>query len=92
MREVLERGGFLDSIGRDRVFDTKDDAIRAIYARLDAARCRDCEARIFDECQTALPDGTPRDRRADVARRVALRELDAAHRARALQRCPRRSR
>jgi hypothetical protein len=34
VRKVLERGGFLDLIGRDQRFDTKDEAIRAIYARL----------------------------------------------------------
>jgi SulP family sulfate permease len=58
--DVLRRGGLLDLIGRDRVFDTKDEAIRAIYARLDAERCRICTARIFAECQTVLPDGTRR--------------------------------
>ena len=60
VHKVLERGGFLDLIGRDSVFATKDEAIRAIYARLNAAKCRVCTARIFDECQTALPDGVPR--------------------------------
>ena len=50
VREVLERGGFVDAFGRDRVFETKDEAIRAIYARLDASVCRDCRARIFTEC------------------------------------------
>ena len=58
--EVLERGGFLDLIGRDCVFATKDDAIRAIYARLDSSRCRTCDARIFGECQAVLPDGSMR--------------------------------
>ncbi|NDP43201.1 MAG: STAS domain-containing protein [Aromatoleum sp.] len=59
--ELLERGGFLDAIGRARVFDTKDDAIRAIYATLAAARCRVCTARIFSECATMLPDGSLRE-------------------------------
>jgi SulP family sulfate permease len=60
VREVLERGGFLDEIGRNRAFETKDEAIRQIYGRLDSARCRTCDARIFTECAAALPDGTPR--------------------------------
>ena len=55
---MLERGGFLDLIGRDCVFATKDEAIRAIYARLDASGCRVCAARIFVECQSVLPDGS----------------------------------
>jgi SulP family sulfate permease len=58
--ELLERGGFLDAIGRDRVFATKDEAIRSIYARLDARRCGSCTARIFTECAVTLPDGTRR--------------------------------
>jgi SulP family sulfate permease len=61
VRDVLERGGFIDAIGRDRVFDTKADALRAIYAALDVATCRDCAVRVFTECRDALPDGTPRD-------------------------------
>jgi sulfate permease, SulP family len=60
VRDLLKRGGYLDAIGRDCVFATKDEAIRAIYARLDSARCRTCAARIFAECQSVLPDGTPR--------------------------------
>jgi len=60
VRAVLNRGGLLDPIGRDRVFDTKDEAIRTIYSRLDTERCRVCTARIFVECQTFLPDGSRR--------------------------------
>jgi len=61
VHSLLERGGFLDLIGRDRVFGTKEDAIRRIYPRLDSAICRNCRARIFTECAPALPDGSPRD-------------------------------
>ena len=50
VREVLERGGFLDAFGRDRVFDAKDEAIRAIYARIDPAVCETCPAKVFAEC------------------------------------------
>jgi len=60
VRDLLERGGFLDAIGRDCVFEAKDDAIRAIYARLDSTLCRSCEARIFIECAATLPDGSSR--------------------------------
>lgn len=59
---LLERGGYLDAIGRDRVFTTKDEALVAIYAKLDAAKCAACTARIFDECQSTLPDGSLRDK------------------------------
>jgi len=58
--DVLERAGLVDRIGRDRIFATKDEAIRGIYPRLDSAICRASTARIFIECQTHLPDGSPR--------------------------------
>ena len=57
---MLERGGYLDRLGRDKVFTTKHAAIEAIYSRLDSAICRSCPARIFVECRTLLPDGTAR--------------------------------
>jgi len=59
--DVLDRGGFLERIGRKNVFATKADAIAAIYRRLDANICRACEARIFTECQRILPDGSVRE-------------------------------
>ena len=60
--EALERGGFLDEFGRDRVWATKAEAIRAIYRRLDVPVCAVCTVRIFTECHVALPDRTPRER------------------------------
>jgi SulP family sulfate permease len=59
---LLERGGYLDAIGRDRVFTTKDDALASIYPKLDATRCAACAARIFEECEPTLPDGSVRDK------------------------------
>jgi SulP family sulfate permease len=61
VHSVLDRGGYLDAIGRDHVFTTKDRAIAAIYRTLDAAKCAACRARIFTECQVTLPDGSLRD-------------------------------
>lgn len=60
VRELLERAGTLEHIGTDRVFATKSLALPAIYARLDSGQCRDCEVRLFAECQSALPDHTLR--------------------------------
>ena len=60
--ELLERGGYLEAIGRDHVFATKDQAIAAIYRKLDAAKCAGCKARIFNECQVTLPDGSLREK------------------------------
>ncbi len=57
---ALQRGGFVDEIGADRIWPTKADAIRGIYAALDRRICDACGSRIFTECNVALPDGTPR--------------------------------
>jgi SulP family sulfate permease len=59
--EVIERSGNLDAIGLDRIFPTKDAALRTLYGALDAAVCAACQARIFRECATVLPDGSLRD-------------------------------
>ena len=59
--DVLERAGHLDAVDRARIFETKDAALRAIYARLDSRVCATCAARVFTECAAALPDGTLRD-------------------------------
>lgn len=63
VHEALARAGSIDAIGRERIHDTKDGAIRAIYATLDVATCRACTIRAFSECQDRLPDGTPRTER-----------------------------
>ncbi len=58
--DLLERGGHLDRIGRDHLFKVRAGPVAAIYPKLDNAQCRDCTLRIFRECQTRLPDGSPR--------------------------------
>lgn len=57
---ALERGGYLDDLGHDRVWPTKADAIRALYKRFAVPVCTDCTARIFTECHICLPNGMPR--------------------------------
>jgi len=57
---LLRRGGYLHDIGEENLFPVKTNAISAIYPKLDVAVCRECKLRIFRECQTTLPDGTPR--------------------------------
>jgi SulP family sulfate permease len=59
--EVLEHSAHLDAIGLERIFDTKEVALRTIYRALDPRVCAGCGTRIFTECQASLPDGTPRD-------------------------------
>ena len=76
--EALERGGFLDEFGRERVWPTKAEAIRAIYRRLDLPVCAVCTVRIFTECNVGLPDGTPRAVPAAATVAVGRKALPAA--------------
>lgn len=66
---VLERGGYLDKIGRDNIYDSKHEAIHAIFDRLDRDICRSCTKRIFRECQNVPgPDEGDRPNEAERAR------------------------
>ena len=49
--EFVAESHFIQHIGNDHVFDTKTDAIRSIYQRLDKSICETCNARIFSECE-----------------------------------------
>ena len=50
VRDMLERGGYLDEIGQANIFAGKQEAIGDVFARLDRSICRTCSARIFKEC------------------------------------------
>ena len=53
--DTLKKGGYLDVIGHDNLFSSKNDAISAVFERLDHRVCRTCRARIFNECRTIPP-------------------------------------
>ena len=48
--DLLERGGYLDMIGRRNVFSSKTAAFRYIYTKLRYDLCRGCKLRVFVEC------------------------------------------
>jgi len=48
--DLLEKGRYLDVIGRQNVFASKTAAFRHIYTRLDYDLCRSCNLRVFVEC------------------------------------------
>ena len=56
----LPERGYLKEIGEDHLFMPTDDAIEAIYPKLDAGICRACKVRIFKPCNLSLPNGEPR--------------------------------
>lgn len=57
---MLAKGRYIPDIGSDNIFTGKNDALRGIYPKLDASTCRDCQLRIFRECQDTLPNGEHR--------------------------------
>jgi sulfate permease, SulP family len=50
--KVFKRGGYKDEIGDANIFSAKEEAIPAIFERLDKDICATCENRIFTECKT----------------------------------------
>ena len=60
VRELLERGRYLQSIGDENLFPVKHRVIPNIYPKLDVQICRNCRRRIFSECQQYLPNGERR--------------------------------
>ena len=48
--QVLERGGYIDTIGRDHLFDTQKEAIDRILPTVDTVRCQHCDNPVFKQC------------------------------------------
>lgn len=49
--EYISRNCFVAKVGNKNFFDSKRDAIKAIYKKLDQDKCATCEVRVFNECQ-----------------------------------------
>ncbi len=49
---VLERGRYLDIIGKEHVFATQKEAIGKIITGVDETICRSCKKHVFKECPT----------------------------------------
>lgn len=48
--EPLRKGGYLDDIGEDNIFQSKTLALATIHGRLSRDVCANCQKRIFKEC------------------------------------------
>ncbi|MDB4847480.1 SulP family inorganic anion transporter [Candidatus Pseudothioglobus singularis] len=48
--EFMEKVNFVNEIGRENFFDTKSEAIKVLYDRLDKIKCEKCQALVFNEC------------------------------------------
>jgi sulfate permease, SulP family len=49
-REFLEKGGYMEEIGKTQFFGNKAEAVGEIYKKLDSSICRDCPVQLFKEC------------------------------------------
>ena len=56
--KVLERGGYIEKLGKHNIYDSKEEGIRAIFDRLDRSICEQCEKRIFLECKSLPKSST----------------------------------
>lgn len=59
VQELLEKGPYLEAIGRENISPTKSHPVDHVYPKLDPEICRTCTARIFPQCHVALPNGEP---------------------------------
>jgi sulfate permease, SulP family len=50
---LLEKGGYVDAVGRESIFASKTMAFRHVYGRLNYDFCRNCKLRVFVECARA---------------------------------------
>ncbi|MCY4050734.1 MAG: sulfate permease [Gammaproteobacteria bacterium] len=49
--KVMKRGGYLDYIGKNNIFNSKHEAIAGIFEHLNTDICQNCTKRIFLECK-----------------------------------------
>lgn len=53
---ILHKGGYIKTIGDENIFHSKTEALKTVVnERLDHAICRDCDKRIYRECQQFAP-------------------------------------
>jgi SulP family sulfate permease len=53
--KMWQRTGFTDRLGTHHIFQTKEQAIATIFAKLDHDICRHCSVRAFKECALIEP-------------------------------------
>lgn len=50
-QDILQKGSFIEQIGKENFFENKNTAIATIFKKLDQNLCLNCENKIFDECK-----------------------------------------
>jgi SulP family sulfate permease len=61
VRDFLQHADYMKEIGENNRFAQRADVIEALYPRFDSDICRRCAARIFPQCNVALPNGEKRE-------------------------------
>lgn len=51
-RKLLEKGDYAEVINDEHIFESKTEAIQGVFNQLDKEICRQCDKRIFHECQS----------------------------------------
>lgn len=49
--EFMEKVNFVNEIGRENFFESKEEAIHIVFDRLDRSKCEKCQALVFKECR-----------------------------------------
>ena len=49
--EFMEKVNFINEIGQENFFESKEEAIHIVFDRLDRSKCEKCQALVFKECQ-----------------------------------------
>jgi sulfate permease, SulP family len=49
--DFMEKVNFVNEIGRENFFESKEEAIHIVFDRLDRSKCEKCQALVFKECQ-----------------------------------------
>ncbi len=50
--EYISKNCFVAKVGNKHFFDSKKDAIKSIYKKLDEEKCNVCNAHVFNECRS----------------------------------------
>ena len=58
--QMFHKGKYMADIEAENIFPAKNRPIDTLYPILDSEVCRTCTARIFKQCNIALPNGEPR--------------------------------
>jgi len=55
-QDILNSGGFTETIGKENFFKDKNTAISTIYKKLNRDECITCEVKLFKECLNEIKD------------------------------------